>query len=123
MVSTRREDFRRRFPYLPEELDHSKMGLRVDSVRSASDEAERAASNLSGYVPTAIDYLRRCDSEEDALSTISYLESKKRDHCRICRQAERSTQNSGPKRFRFTKGKRPLSEAGNEIIGQSSDPA
>ena len=104
MVSTKREDFRRRFPYLAKELDQSEIGLRVDSVRSASDEAERAASNLSGYVPTAIDYLRRCDNEEDALSTISYL-IQKRDHYRICRQAERSTQNSGPKRFRFTKGR------------------
>jgi len=76
MASIKREEFRRRFPYLAEELDQSKMKLQVDSVRSVSEEAEKAASNFSGYAPTAIDYLRRCDSEEDALSTISYLESK-----------------------------------------------
>jgi len=77
MVSTERQEFRRRFPHLTAELDQRQMGLQIDSVRSASDEADKAASNPSGYVPTAIDYLRRCDSEEDALSTINYFESKR----------------------------------------------
>lgn len=62
---------------MAEELEHSAMTIRVDSVRSGLDEAEKAASSLRGYVPTAIDYLRRCDNNDDAFRTIDYLESKK----------------------------------------------
>jgi len=67
MVSIKREELRRRFPFLAEELDRNKMRLQIDSVRSVSEEADKAVSNFGGYVPTAIDYLRRCDIEEEAL--------------------------------------------------------
>jgi len=76
VVNVRREEFKRRFPHLAEELDNRNMKLQIDSVRTISEEADKAASDLSGYTPTAIDYLRRCDNEKDALETISYLESK-----------------------------------------------
>jgi len=76
VVDMKREEFKRRFPHLAEELDRGGMKLQIDSVRSALEEAQKAASDLSGYTPTAIDYLRRCDSVEEALDTINYLESK-----------------------------------------------
>jgi len=76
MAGIRREELRRRFPSLAEELDRDKMRLKIDSVRSVSEEADKTVSEFGGYVPTAIDYLRRCDREEEALGTISYLESR-----------------------------------------------
>lgn len=76
MVNMGRKEFKQRFPNLAEELDSGNMKLQIDSVRTVLEEVDRAASDLSGYTPTAIDYLRRCDNERDALDTISYLESK-----------------------------------------------
>lgn len=76
MVNMRREGFKQRFPHLAEELDSGNMKLQIESVRTVSEEADKAASDLSGYTPTAVDYLRRCDNERDALDTINYLESK-----------------------------------------------
>jgi len=70
------EEFKRRFPHLAGELESGDIRLRIDSVRSVSEEANKAASDSSGCTPTAIDYLRRCDNEKDALDTIGYLESK-----------------------------------------------
>lgn len=76
MVEMKWEEFKRRFPHLAEELDRGDAKLQIDSVRTISEKADRTASNLSGYVPTVIDYLRRCDDEKEALATINYLESK-----------------------------------------------
>jgi len=77
VVNMRREEFKQRFPHLAEELDSDNMKLQIESVRTVPEEADKAASNLSAYIPTAIDYLRRCDNEMDAFDTISYLESKR----------------------------------------------
>jgi hypothetical protein len=69
------EEFRRKYPNLGEEF--GKRGtVRIQAVRSSVEEAEKAAHSLQGYEPTAVDFIRRCENEGQALEIINYLESR-----------------------------------------------
>jgi hypothetical protein len=69
------EDFKKKYPNLARELEGE--GLKIDSVRSDMEEAERAVHNkYRGYDPTVIDFLRRCDTEEEGLEIINYMKER-----------------------------------------------
>jgi hypothetical protein len=70
------EDFRKRFPKLSHEIERRTSVVRIGAVRSDSKEAEKAVHCVQGYEPTAIDYLRRCENDEQALEIINFLEEK-----------------------------------------------
>jgi len=70
-------DFKKLFPRLYREILRRDMALSVDSVRADSEEAEKEAQELPvGYDPTPIDYLRRCNNDDEALEVIKYLEER-----------------------------------------------
>ncbi len=69
------EEFRRRYPNLAREIEENLMSLKIDGIRSSIEEAEKAA-NIEHYEPTVIDFLRRCETEEEGLEVIEYLEKR-----------------------------------------------
>lgn len=69
------EEFRRRFPKLAQEMGGIGT-VRIDAVRTSPKEAEKAAHSFQGYVPTVIDFIRRCENDEQALEIIDFLESR-----------------------------------------------
>jgi hypothetical protein len=77
MIEMSKEEFKKRFPNLAKELENGIMKIRIDAVRTDAEEAEKAVYSLKESRPTAIDFLRRCENEEQAEKTIDYLESKK----------------------------------------------
>jgi len=71
------EAFKKLFPNLYREMVMKKMSIPIDAVRLDEGEAEREASRpRTPAMPTAIDYLRRCDSDEEAMDVINYLERR-----------------------------------------------
>ena len=70
------DEFRRRFPSLAAEVEERKQVLKIDAVRSDVKEAERISCSTQGYEPTVIDFIRRCDTEQQALEIIEFLESR-----------------------------------------------
>lgn len=96
------EKFKKRFPHLVAELG-GKGTVQISSVRSSVREGEKAAVDLSGYEPGAVDFLRRCDNEKQALEIIEYLEQKgeiSRGHAAELRKQliEHGLRSFGPKR-------------------------
>lgn len=69
------EKFRKRFPNICRELEGVR-GIRINAVRSSGEEAEKAARSLGGYEPTVIDFIRRCDTDDQALEIINFMEGK-----------------------------------------------
>ena len=64
------EEFKRKFPKLAEEIFNSKdkhLTLRVESGFS---------DPWRNYVPTVIDYIRRCKTVDEALRVIEYLSKR-----------------------------------------------
>jgi len=69
--------FRKMFPHLAAELEGGEHKVSIASLRSDVEVGEKAASKLfEGYNPDVIDFLRRCDTKEQAEEIISYLESR-----------------------------------------------
>ncbi len=70
--------FKRIFPKLAEELESSGSRVAVNSVRTDTQTGERAASSRKffHYMPDVIDFLRRCETKNQAHEIISYLERR-----------------------------------------------
>jgi hypothetical protein len=83
------------FPHLYEELELGEVKVPINSVRKNPLEAEEAASNeredsseeefvpcnetpdkLRHFYPSAVDFIRRCDTEVQAEEIIAYLQKK-----------------------------------------------
>jgi len=69
MTDLDREEFKRKYPNLARELEEEAGKVQIENVQRSD--------KFQGYTPTTIDYLRRCDTEEQAIQTIEYLEGRK----------------------------------------------
>lgn len=78
--------FRKMFPHLTQELEAGDCRITITSVRSDFQTGERASSRkFADYMPDIIDFLRRCDTEQQAEEIICYLEGRgeiSRDYAR-----------------------------------------
>jgi len=71
------ERFRKMFPHLAKELESGESKVCIRSVRSDINAGERVASDcFEGYKPDVIDFLRRCDTEEQAVKIIDFMERR-----------------------------------------------
>lgn len=81
-VEIDREEFRRRFPHLAREMEEGTMAIPISAVRWDVEAGERLASSGSerdpwrGYMPDVVAFICRCDTEEQALEIIDYMERK-----------------------------------------------
>ncbi|WP_456368598.1 DUF2095 family protein [Thermococcus sp.] len=73
------DEFRRKFPALAEELE-GEPDVRITAYRTSEEEAlaeeELESRDFSGYNPTVIDFLRRCETDDEALEIINWLEER-----------------------------------------------
>jgi len=72
-----KESIKRMFPNLTNELEEEENRVAVNSVRTETPIGEKAASkNFSHYMPDVIDFIRRCDTKEQAEEIIAYMEKR-----------------------------------------------
>jgi len=72
-----KKQFRKMFPHLAEELESGEQKVTLTSVRSDIETGEKASSKkFSLYMPDVIDFIRRCDNEEQVEEIISYMEKR-----------------------------------------------
>jgi hypothetical protein len=99
-----KETFKKLFPNLANELNLNEHKVAINSVRTDVQAGERAASeNFVNYVPDVIDFIRRCEKEEEAEEIIAYLEKrgeiKKQYAERLRKQLkEKGVRSFGPKK-------------------------
>lgn len=97
MAEYKKDEFRRKFPGLAQEIGGIGT-VRVDAVRTSAEEAEKVVHSVQGYEPTVIDFIRRCENDKQALEIINFLEEKgeiepsyaKRLRAQLARQGLRS---------------------------------
>ena len=69
--------FKKIFPNLAKELEFDENKVSVNSVRGNVQTGENAASaKFVHYTPDAIDFLRRCDTVEQAKEIIAFMEKQ-----------------------------------------------
>jgi hypothetical protein len=73
-----RESFKKMFPNLTKEMQSDESKVPVKSVRTDPETGEKSANRerFVNYVPDVIDFLRRCDTKEQAEEIIAYIEKR-----------------------------------------------
>lgn len=99
-----KERFKRMFPNLAKEMESSVHKTAINSVRTDVHAGEEAsAKNFAHYMPDIIDFIRRCETEEQAKEIIVYMEKrgniKKQYAERLRKQLkEKGVRSFGPKK-------------------------
>jgi len=72
-----RKRFGKMFPHIAKEMEGKEQGVEIDSIRSDIQTGEKASpSKFATYMPDVIDFIRRCDNEQQAEEIINYLEKR-----------------------------------------------
>jgi hypothetical protein len=72
-----KKSFKKMFPNLAKEMEFDENKVDIDSVRTDMEKGEEAASKrFVHYLPDVIDFIRRCDNEEQAEEIMTYLEKR-----------------------------------------------
>ncbi len=72
-----KKTLKKMFPNLARELETGENRVTVNSVRTNEQTAEKASSQrFVNYTPDVIDFIRRCDTDEQAEEIIAYLEKR-----------------------------------------------
>lgn len=72
-----KEALKRLFPNLAKEVESDENGCAVNSARTDTSAGERATSKgFTHYEPDVIDFIRRCDTSEQAEEIIAFMERK-----------------------------------------------
>jgi len=92
--------FKMMFPHLSEEMQNHQSRVAISSVRSDVRTGERAASKrFDGYIPDAIDFIRRCDNEKQAEEIIDFLEERDEINSAYARRLKRQLREKGVRSF------------------------
>jgi hypothetical protein len=77
-VELDKESLKKMLPNLAKELQTDDNKVQVNSVRTNPKDGEKAVTSQSfdNYMPDVIDFIRRCDTKEQAEEIICYLERK-----------------------------------------------
>jgi len=71
------KELKRLFPNLMNEIEEDHTNISNESVSQGSEQKDKAdPKDFSGYNPDIIDFIRRCDTEDEALEIIKYMEKK-----------------------------------------------
>ncbi|MGD0644337.1 MAG: DUF2095 family protein [Candidatus Bathyarchaeia archaeon] len=110
-----KKSLKKMFPHLYKEIEEGECKVPIDAVRKNPQEAENAeaeeeefeptvlSDKLRHFNPSAVDFIRRCDTEAQAEEIIGYLQKKgeiNKEHagklrCQLKREGVRSF---GPKK-------------------------
>ena len=96
--------FKKTFPNLAKELGSSEQKTSINSVRTDIQTGEKAVSKrFVHYMPDVIDFIRRCDTEEQAEEIVAYMEKRgeiKKQYAEKLRKQlkEKGVRSFGPKK-------------------------
>ena len=72
-----KRSFKKTFPHLSKELEGEENKVKIDSVRTDSEAAEKTfCDKFHNFDPTVVDFIRRCDTEEQAETIIAFMEKR-----------------------------------------------
>ena len=95
-----KERFKKMFPHLAEEMNTKESRIAISSVRSDIQTGETASSRkFVRYTPDVIDYIRRCDNEQQAKEIITYLEKRREINRQYAQRLRKQLKEKGVRSF------------------------
>jgi hypothetical protein len=72
-----KKSFKEKFPNLYKELEGGENKVTINSVCTDTAAAEKSfGDKLRHFNPTVVDFIRRCDTEEEAKTIIDFMEKR-----------------------------------------------
>ncbi len=95
-----KENFKKLFPNLAKELESGENKVAINSVRTDPQTGESAHSrNFVNYMPDVIDFIRRCDTEQQAEEIIAYMEKRKEITKQYAKKLRKQLKEKGVRSF------------------------
>ena len=95
-----KETFQKLFPNLTKELESDKNKVAINSVRTDIQTGEKATSKrFTHYTPDVIDFIRRCDTEQQAEEIIDYMEKKGEIQKQYAKRLRKQLKEKGVRSF------------------------
>ena len=92
--------FKKMFPNLAKELESEDNKVSMNSVRTDVQTGEGATSErFVHYMPDVIDFIRRCDTEEQAEEIIAYMEKRGEIDRRYAERLRKQLKDKGVRSF------------------------
>ena len=99
-MEVEKEHFKKMFPNLAKELEGREPTISVTSIRSNLQVGEGASTErVSSCMPDVIDFLRRCDNNQQAEEIINYLEKRGEVDSRYARKLRSQLKARGVRSF------------------------
>jgi hypothetical protein len=99
-VDLEKESLKKMFPNLAKELETSGNEVPINSVRGNMQTGEKAASEkFAHYVPDAVDFLRRCDTDEQVEEIIAFMEKRGEIDERYAAKLRKQLRDKGVRSF------------------------
>lgn len=91
---------KRLFPNLAKELESTGNKVSITSVRTDAKKAEKTVSEgFTHYQPDVIDFIRRCDTNEQAEEIINYLEKRGEIEQQYAKRLKKQLEGKGVRSF------------------------
>jgi len=92
--------FKTMFPHLSREMEQKQHRVTISSIRSDAQKGENASSKrFDGYMPDVIDFIRRCDNEQQAVEIIDFLEKRQEIDSAYAQRLKRQLETEGVRSF------------------------
>jgi hypothetical protein len=96
-----RKSLKKMFPNLVNELNSEENKVSVNSVRTDPHTAEKAVTSQKfvHYMPDVIDFIRRCDNEQQAEEIIAYMEKQHEIEKKYAEKLRKQLKEKGVRSF------------------------
>ncbi|MEM3823931.1 MAG: DUF2095 family protein [Candidatus Bathyarchaeia archaeon] len=95
-----KETFKKLFPNLAKELESNEHKVSINSVRTDIQTGERASTQrFAHYMPDVIDFIRRCDTEEQAKEIIDFMEKRGEIEKQYAKKLRKQLREKGVRSF------------------------
>lgn len=95
-----KESFKKMFPHLAKELENRENKIAIGAVRTDAEAAEKSVvDKFRHYNPTVIDFIRRCDTEEQAEEIIAFLEKRGELTAKYAEELRKQLKREGVRSF------------------------
>jgi hypothetical protein len=99
-VKFEKDNFKKVFPNLAKEMESEENKVSMNSARTDTESGEKAASKrFSHYMPDTIDFIRRCDTDDQARDIIAYMEKRGEINTEYARRLRKQLKDKGVRSF------------------------
>ncbi len=95
-----KDRFKKMFPKLAKEMENSETNTSIKSIKVEDEtDEEDVSQRFDGYKPDVIDFLCRCDNDQQAEEIIAYLEKRGEIDRKTAEMLRRQLRKKGVRSF------------------------